>query len=377
MSRPRNRLNAALPDNLYRKLDKRTDKTYYTYRDPRNGKVHGLGCDKETAESDARALNAAIYSSIRSARVSELINPLPKTPNFGSMLSRHLELCSDRKLSVNTMKTKKCTSKAWGLLLGADTPIGNITVRNIVESLDTYKDRPRMAQSMRSAAIDIWKDAIQEGWVQDNIPLKTRGLSVEVQRSRLSLEDFNLIHTVALKLKDQWIARAMELALVTAQRREDIAAMEFRPSNMSTAWLEDDMLNIIQNKTKNRLRIPLDVGVNGLTIASVVKSCRDNCLSRWFVHHSKNANNASPGDQVWVDTISRRFAKVRDLAGIKGEKGKLPPSFYEIRSLSIRLYASQNGAEFAQAIAGHKNASMTAVYRDVRGSEWINVSTKN
>jgi hypothetical protein len=28
---------------------------------------------------------------------------------------------------------------------------------------------------------------------------------------------------------------------------------------------------------------------------------------------------------------------------------------------------------FSQAIAGHKDASMTAIYRDVRGVEWVQV----
>lgn len=32
-----------------------------------------------------------------------------------------------------------------------------------------------------------------------------------------------------------------------------------------------------------------------------------------------------------------------------------------------------DGPEFAQAIAGHKDASMTAVYREVRGAEWVQV----
>jgi integrase len=217
---------------------------------------------------------------------------------------------------------------------------------------------------------------MQEGWVTDNIPEKTRSNSVEVVRSRLTLDDFNRIHAVALTFKNKWLARAMELALVTAQRREDIAQVEFRQYKDSTSWIENDALCVIQQKTKNQIRIPLNIGVNGITIASVTKSCRDNILSRWLIHHSQNANNAKPGDPVWIDTISRRFAEARDMAGIKGEEGKMPPSFHEIRSLSIRLYAAQFGGDFAQTIAGHKDASMTAVYRDVRGAEWVQVHAK-
>jgi hypothetical protein len=61
------------------------------------------------------------------------------------------------------------------------------------------------------------------------------------------------------------------------------------------------------------------------------------------------------------------------MAGVKGEEGKMPPTFHEIRSLAIREYSKKYGKEFAQAIAGHKNSSMTDIYRDVRGSEWLQI----
>lgn len=376
MSRPRNKMNLHLPENLYRKHDKRTDKVYYTYRDPRSGKFHGLGIDREAAMNDARALNATIYSSIRATKLAALTTQKPNSPLFGLVLDKHFELCEKtRKLSENTLRTKRSTNKAWKNTLGANTPIEEITVRDIVEVLATYNDRPRMAQAMRSAAIDIWKDAMQEGWVSDNIPAKTRSTTVEVVRSRLTLENFNLIHGAALELKDKWIARAIELALVTAQRREDISSMEFQKTKESTAWIEEDSLCVIQGKTGTKLRIPFDIGLNGFTIENVIKACRDSIVSRWLIHHQVKRTKSNPGDQVWIDTITKGFARARDLAGVKGEEGKEPPTFHEIRSLAIRLYAQAYGAEFAQSIAGHKDASMTAVYRDVRGAEWIQVKT--
>lgn len=180
-----------------------------------------------------------------------------------------------------------------------------------------------------------------------------------------------LIYEQALKL-DAWISRAMELALLTSQRREDIAALEFRRGKDSTAWI-DDRLYVIQGKTKNKVSIPLDTCIAGFSLSSTVKACRDNIVSRWLVHHTRPRSLSKPGDQVWVDTISKGFARARDLAGIKGENGKTPPSFHEIRSLSIRLYTESQGGDYAQAIAGHKDAATTAIYRDVRGDEWVKV----
>lgn len=373
MARPRDKLNKPLPDNLYRKDDKRNGKTYYSYRDPRTGKFHGLGTDRESAENDARALNAVIYASIRSARLAAMTAPESDSPRFGRVILRHLELCEKRKLAANTLKNKATMCKAWEKAIKSETPLADITVRHLVEVLDSYEDRPRMAQAMRSAAIDIWKDAMQEGWTNDNLPAKTRANTVEVQRSRLTLEDFWKIHAAALTLPDPWIARSMELALVSAQRREDVSVAEFRQGKDSTAWAEEDALCIIQQKTGTKLRIPLDVGVAGFTVGGVIKSCRDNIVSRWIIHHQRPRTLSKPGDQVWKDTISKGFARARDLAGVTGEPGKQPPTFHELRSLSIRLYAEAYGPEFAQAIAGHKDASMTAVYRDVRGAEWVQI----
>lgn len=373
MSRPRNKLNTPLPDNLYRKNDKRNGKTYYSYRDPRTGKFHGLGTDRDAAENDARALNAVIYASIRSSRLALMTEPEPDSPRFSRVILRHLELCEKRKLAANTLKNKASMCQAWENAIQSETLLADITIRHLVEVLDSYEDRPRMAQAMRSAAIDIWKDAMQEGWTNDNLPAKTRANTVEVQRSRLVLEDFWKIHAAALTLPDKWIVRSMELALVSAQRREDVAFTEFRNTKDSTAWLEDDALCVIQQKTGTKLRIPLDVGVAGFTVGGVVKSCRDNIVSRWLIHHQRRCGLSKPGDQVWKDTISKGFARARKLAGVTGEPGKQPPSLHEIRSLSIRLYAEAYGPEFAQAIAGHKDASMTAVYRDVRGAEWVQI----
>ncbi|ARJ67816.1 hypothetical protein WV31_20265 [Magnetospirillum sp. ME-1] len=58
---------------------------------------------------------------------------------------------------------------------------------------------------------------------------------------------------------------------------------------------------------------------------------------------------------------------------MRAPAGKTPPTFHEIRSLAARLYTEQ-GIN-AQALLGHKSADMTSIYRDVRGSEWIEVQT--
>lgn len=375
MIRPRDKANGLLPPNLYRKLDKRTGRTYYNYRDPRNGKWHGLGIDHETAINDAIALNAAILASIRSLRIAAMIKPVADAVTLNRLGLRHLELCEKRELAVNTIRSRKSNVNAWIKALGKDKPIDQIKVTELVEVIASYEARGqnRSALAMRTTAVEMWKDAMAEGWVNENIAERTRAPSAKVMRSRLTLDDFKLIYEKAGQL-DPWIRHAMALAITTAQRREDIAAFEFRPSGNATSWLDGTELYVIQQKTGNRVCIPIGLGVAGFTLAESIKACRDAVISRWMVHHQKPRTKSRPGDQVWVDTITRGFARARDLAGIKGEPGKTPPTFHEIRSLAIRLYTSAYGKDFAQAIAGHKDAATTDLYRDTRGAEWIRVS---
>lgn len=383
MNRPRNKENEHLPDNLHRKLDKRTGVTYYSYRDPRNGVTHGMGTDKEAAENDARALNAAIYATIRSQRLLSITT----LANDGTTLNRaflhHMSTCEGRELAHNTIATRKSQAGAILKELGQERQIQSVTVGDAAKIIKKFEaaDKARTARGIRTAGIEMWRDAIAEGWVKENVWAATRNPPVQVKRSRLLLEAFWEIHAAALTLKKEpWIARSMELALVSVQRREDIALFEFKHTPAAVAWVEGDVMRVIPQKTEKksntRLEIPVDVSIAGLVLGDVIRRCRDDVVSRYAIHHSAPRTLCKPGDPVWKDSISRGFARARDLAGVVGENGKEPPTFHEIRSLAIRLYSKEYGPEFAQAMAGHKEASTTDIYRDMRGDEWAKVVIK-
>lgn len=65
---------------------------------------------------------------------------------------------------------------------------------------------------------------------------------------------------------------------------------------------------------------------------------------------------------------NKGFTRARRLAEVGGEH---PPTFHEIRSLAERLYDEQ-GVN-TQALLGHRDPRTTALYKDVRGAEWIKV----
>lgn len=380
---PRRRSNKDLPDNLYITVDKASGRTYYRYRDPRTNKFHGMGTDKAAAVADAKSLNAAILAQLSGKRVESIARPTPSGPKLSAVILKHLEHCEKQhtkgKLAANTIRSKKSHCNAIDKAKGRLT-IDEFGVRDAVEILDTYLEagKERAAQAIRSEGIEIWKTAISLGLANDNPFAKTRAVGAQVMRARLVLDTFRAIHAAALELTP-WIPRSMELAIVTGQRREDIAEIEFKPRAGATAWVESGVLWVIQQKTGNRVAIPLELHLNvlGLEVGEVISRCRDAIVSRHAVHHSRPYGNCRPGDQVWVDTITKGFARARDLAASRAlaplwDDGKTPPSFHEMRSLAERLYNEQGNVD-TQLLLGHKDPRSTAIYKDARGAEWMRV----
>ena len=184
----------------------------------------------------------------------------------------------------------------------------------------------------------------------------------------MSLEQFLAVREHA----PVWLRNAMNLALVTGQRRSDILAMQFM------AW-RDGRLHVAQGKSGGTVRLALDGAIGlkkaRLTIAGVVRTCRDAVASHFLVHHVRHRGKAKPGRPVDPDGLTEAFREARLAAGIGAEEGRTPITFHEIRSLSERLYREEFGPDFAQAILGHKKAETTAEYDDLRGG-WKVVSIR-
>lgn len=106
----------------------------------------------------------------------------------------------------------------------------------------------------------------------------------------------------------------------------------------------------------------------------VPKACRDAVVSKHLVHHSRTVSRATPGMPIMLDTLSSAFSAARCRAAKKAgiSFGSSPPTFHEMRSLAARLHAAEG--RDPQLLLGHKSAAMTALYRDSRGAEWIDVA---
>ncbi|WP_029569631.1 site-specific integrase [Pantoea ananatis] len=349
--------------NLPRNLTYRHKRKTYHWRNPQTGKEFSLGSIPRR-EAIAQALEANNYieqNYTPSALLAKLQTNAVMT--VGTWLSRYELILARRHIKPATMRLRRYQLKVIAKHLG-DFCLSAVTTRHIAEFIEGYiaDDKRTMAVILRSLLNDIFREAIVAGLIERNPVEPTRARQPAVQRSRLTMEQFNLL-TECVRESEPWLYRTMLLALVTAQRREDISRMKF--SDVS-----NDRLFVIQSKKGSKLAIPVDLEMKeiGMTLNEVIGLCRENNPSEYFIYSPTRRNGRKPGP-VSPGNITQAFARARRRCGLSEETN--PPTFHEIRSLSGRLYEARFGEEFTQRLLGHKNLSMTKKYLDPRSNEFV------
>jgi enterobacteria phage integrase len=367
------------PENL-----KETRDGYYSFLNPKTKKYITLGrIPLEDAIAQVREVNL-MFAKARDP--NSLLNRLDvRADSFAAWLDEYqviyvneLEI-SGKPPAAKTLENRKSVLKQariqWGHIALAD-----ITTKEVAAFLARIQAQGKhsTASKMRSVLQHVFQVAEANGRIErgHNPVTVTTAITAKTKRARLTLETFQAIYDSAAAF-DPWVQNSMLLALVTAQRREDIGYATFKAAKGSNIWVDGDWLMVQQGKGGNKLRIPtgLTLQINGgITVGMVVARCRDNVLSPHMIHHTRSYPNCPAGSAVRLDLLSIRFAEARDLSGLSWAE-KTPPTFHEIRSLSERLYKAQ-GTVDTQGLLGHKSANMTAVYDDARGAEFKTVIVK-
>ncbi|WGS53518.1 tyrosine-type recombinase/integrase [Paraburkholderia sp. D15] len=356
------------PPNLYK-----NSAGYYWFKNPADGKTFGLGRDFRLASAKVRTANAELL------RRKGDVSLLQRIDGDDISLRAWCDAYEAARASMNkhTLGGIKAALNAVRKMDFSVHSVGKVTPKQIADALKlaTEERGTSSAAKLRGVLLDVFREAIQHGHVEvgKNPVDAVFKPEVTITRSRLTLDEYRLIYAQAAKNPaTRWIANAMELALVSGQRREDIGKMRFDD-------VKDGFLMVEQSKGKEgqraKLRIPVSLRLDalGVSLEEVIRRCRDNVISKHMVHLVLKTSAASPGDTPHLQYISGMFAKMRDAAKISVEAGRTPATFHELRSLAARLYGEQYGAEFAQALLGHKSAEMTALYRDSRGREWTEI----
>jgi integrase len=358
---------------LYQKKD-----GYFWYRNPITKETFGLGRNKEAAISQAKTANADIERRRGDTTL------LARMDGGDNLLSRWCDLYEEGAMGLkpNSLRSVKSQLTAIRNDEGIGTMIlVHITPRDVVSFIERCEQNrgAPMAAKIRSRLRDVFRLAMERGAIEvGRNPVEvTYKPQVIVKRSRLTIETYRAILAEAKSHPQrQWVANAIELALVTGQRLEDVSRMTFDNVHDGFLWVEQTKG---RGPHKPKLCIPLTLSlpIVGLVLGDVVKQCRDRVVSKHLIHFSHAISKAKPGSAVVASTLSRAFTAVRDDARIGALKDRTPPTFHELRSLAARLYSDQYGKDFAQSLLGHKSAAMTAVYRDSRGQDWTEIKVSN
>ena len=341
--RPRNKPNRALPPNLYK------SGKYFQYRHPQTKKYHGMGTDRAAAVQAANHLNAQLIEPI--SLVERILTP---KLTFSKWLETYKTLLERRNFSESTARQRNWQIDTVESQFGPK-PISQITTRDIAEFLDAKP--ARMSNVFRALLNDCFNEAIAKGHLTANPVAVTKNSRVVVQRNRLDMNHFLQIREVCIPV----IQRAMDLALITLQRREDLAALRWEDTR-------NGVVQVVQHKTGTRLRITITP-----PLQRVLDDCETRIQSDWVLHHREDTQWFKRGDQLRVDYITRQFQRARDRLDLfPNMKPAERPTFHEIRSLGARTYEAA-GMD-AQALLGHKNRAMTEVYVDTRRNEWLTAS---
>ncbi|MCW5588148.1 MAG: phage integrase Arm DNA-binding domain-containing protein [Legionellales bacterium] len=370
MARARLRKNKLLPPNLYFE----TTKKIYRYRRPDTGKKTSLGKDKAKAFAAAKKLNSIYMAG------EDLV---AKVTSNGKTLSQYINEnfvpihLPERELSENTLKGYMRQLKHIHKELGG-YPVYGISIKLISEFLSKINGS-RQYNKYRGLLAMIFQYAKGEGYIITNPASDTLKRNAKTQRKRLSYEGFKAIYEMAGKENMAWFQAAMELNLITLQRREEISSAKF--SDISVEEIKGKkrkIMRVIQRKTeKHGASAHIKIIVNEVLEQFIEKQKNTGINSPFIIHYMPKripnrkgiAKDRGHHTQLLPDQLSRAFADLRDKTGLYDHLNKKQkPTFHEMRSLAIKLHEDR-GFD-AQALAGHTTRQMTEAYKAGHEIEW-------
>jgi len=289
--------NKGFPPNLYQ-----NSAGYFYFINPRSKNSKGLGKDKAKAFNEARAANAVLEAMSPSPLADWVAGKVDYT--LAAWIPVYKELWIEK--SSPAPATLRNTSGYLTRIAAADfawMKLADVTTAHAAKYLDEIKleSGPATALNMRARMRDVFRMAEAQGLREDgrNPVEATYTPDRTVKRERLTLDQFKAIHAEA----PLWLQRAMYLALLTAQRRDDIATMKFSDC-------KDGYLYVVQGKSQGEIRLQQDVRIRleaaGMSIDEAIKNCRDLNVSRFMVHHVEHQGSAKPGDRVSTNAIIQR-----------------------------------------------------------------------
>ncbi|MCX8689697.1 site-specific integrase, partial [Gilliamella sp. B2973] len=190
----------------------------------------------------------------------------PQTVN--QWLDEYIKILDGRNLKPKTIEIKTYLIKVIRQQIG-DNPLPQITPPDISKIIKIYTDQDKApsAKCMYHLLKDVFREAYAHGWNDRNPAEPIKCPTVVVKRSRMTLGEFKKILSEAEKTGNKIMHDAMTLALVSGQRRSDIA--EMKKSNVKRNYLLVD-----QYKTGAKIALPIKLECKkiGTSLRDIIES---------------------------------------------------------------------------------------------------------
>lgn len=354
-----------LPVNLYETTNgKGTGAVYYRYKHPTTKKFHGMGSDKALAVVAAKALN------------DKLIGPTSLVDSILHPSTSVASLCDAYLAFKKNIAGKKALAPATiAEIRGAHKKIKNyfdgwscrqLTTLAISQFLDDIydpEDNEGKARE-RDKTLKVFKVTIEYGLQKGELDINAAspclhiGKEPEVQRH--TPEGWKQIRNAA----EPWMKKAMDLCMLTTQRRGDIC--EMKKDN-----IKGGILYVVQQKTQKYDHAYLAIKITPElreVLDRPISQGRVEIISPYLIHRQPDKvterKKASGQHFSFIDKdyLTKEFKRLRD--DVVGCYSDLPmlhrPGFHQGRALAI--YEHEKQGCLPQHLAGHSTKKQTENY---------------
>ncbi|QJD58154.1 tyrosine-type recombinase/integrase [Pseudomonas sp. gcc21] len=351
--------NRTLPANLY------PNGKYFQYRNPLTGKKTSINKTLQEAIKLANAANAKLMPLVADSRLFELITG-EEAPKLLKLLDRfETEWLPERDLAPRTLAEVRIKLERYRKDLGSKL-IGQLDVLELAEYLDQFSNNAYTKH--RGLMIQIWTFAVAKGLADRNVAeLTLRKKEAEKKRQRHT--EAGVKRILEADTTPAWLKRAIRLALLSLQRREDLVRWERSAVDMAA-----NTIRISASKTQNYdkpVHLEIDMGPD---LRELVQEClSEPILSPYLICYKPKRRQRSQMEAklhwsaVTEDYFSKAFRTARDECGAYDHIAEpaARPTVHELRALGAWMYQKQGfEQEYIQALMGHATEEMTAYYQE-------------
>lgn len=311
--------------------DRKSSRWFYYYR--RDGLL--LRLPDDPLSTKFRLAYEQVHASFEEDR------PLNTAP--GSVKALVIEYMASRKYQNLAKSSREDYRRFLDRFVGhfGDLSAREINTQGLVRYRDKIADKtPRTADMTVAAVRAVWKFGLQRGLVDHNVAIgierahETKDVD---HREPWSMPEFEIV--LAHKDTGGNLRLALLLGLYTGQRLSDVAKMKWSD-------IDGDMIAVVQNKTKAKLRIPMH---DRLRIA--INDARKTATAITIL------TTETTGQPIQPKYLSRATTKAAHAAGLTNR------TFHGLRkSAAIALYQAGVDNEAIMAVTGHETETMLRLY---------------